>query len=99
MVEEVEVSHLFMVHCDLNVVQEGVWLIDNGCSNHMTGMKGLFQELDETVKQTMSLGNDKEIQVAGRETVAIKSSPGKVRLLKDVQYVPHLAHNLLSISQ
>ena len=31
--------------------------------------------------------------------VAIKTSNGKVKLLHDVQYVPSLAHNLLSVEQ
>ncbi|GMP92784.1 hypothetical protein CsSME_00042867 [Camellia sinensis var. sinensis] len=27
-----------------------VWFVDSGCLNHMTGMKSLFKELDETQK-------------------------------------------------
>ena len=47
----------------------------------------------------MRLGDNKVLQVAGKGTVIIRSSNGKARLLRNVQYVPHLAHNLLSVGQ
>uniref|UniRef100_A0A803MAM0 Integrase catalytic domain-containing protein n=1 Tax=Chenopodium quinoa TaxID=63459 RepID=A0A803MAM0_CHEQI len=39
------------------------------------------------------------MQVAGRGVIAIKTVQGDVKLLYDVQFVPNLAHNLLSIGQ
>lgn len=76
-----------------------MWIVDSGCSNHMTGLKSIFETLDESQKQCVRLGDDKEIAVEGRRTVAIKSGDGQVKLLHDVQYVPGLAHNLLSVGQ
>ena len=39
---EEEVSDLFVVH-DAGVEQGSVWIIDSGCSNHMTGDKALLR--------------------------------------------------------
>lgn len=74
----------------------GVWFIDSGCSNHMSGTRSLFKELDESKKSEVRLGNDKAMKDEGKGTVALKTSQGNIKLLHDVQYVPCLAHNLLS---
>ena len=39
------------------------------------------------------------MQVEGKGTIAIKTLQGDVKLLYDVQFVPCLAHNLLSVGQ
>ncbi|KAK2983132.1 hypothetical protein RJ640_022604 [Escallonia rubra] len=72
---------------------------DSGCSNYMTGMKSLFKELDETQKLKVKLGNGKEIQIEGKGTVGSETSHSNVKLLHDVQFVPNLRYNLLSVGQ
>ena len=42
---------------------EEVWFLDSGCSNHMTGNKELFSELDESFSQTVKLGNNTRMAV------------------------------------
>lgn len=98
-VEESKVGHLFMPYYDIKYLHENIWLVNRGCSNHMTRMKDLFTNLDETEKMRMNLGDDKETQVTEKGTVALKVSSSNVRFLNDVQYVPTLAHNLLSVGQ
>ena len=39
------------------------------------------------------------MKVEGKATIAIKTSQGNIKLLNDMQYVPGLAHNLLSVVQ
>ena len=94
LVVEVEVNHLFMADGGSLEEQGCVWLIDSGCSNHMTGIKSLFQELDETVHQILRLGDNNEMKVAGVGTVALRTSSRRLRIIEQVQYVPNLAHNL-----
>lgn len=65
----------------------------------MMGVRNLFQELEETTKETVRLGDDNKLQVEGIGIVAFYTSLGKVRMLKEVPFVPHLAHNLLSLGQ
>lgn len=44
----VKESHLFMVHSSTSRDSTEIWFLDNGCSNHMSGTKSLFKELDES---------------------------------------------------
>ncbi|KAK8506650.1 hypothetical protein V6N12_013464 [Hibiscus sabdariffa] len=69
----------------------------SGCSNYVTGTKSLFQELDETQKIHVQLGNKKKMQVEGKGTVGINDDHGKV--LNNVQFIPELGYNLLSVGQ
>ncbi|KAA8532830.1 hypothetical protein F0562_033053 [Nyssa sinensis] len=73
-----ESSKLFMTHFDPNKKSSDVWFVDSGCSNHMTGMKSLFKELDETQKLKVQLGNAKEMQVEGKGTVGIETTHVRV---------------------
>lgn len=47
----------------------------------------------------MQLGNGKDVQVEGKGTVGIKTIHGKIKLLHNVQFVPDLGYNLLSVGQ
>ncbi|KAH7670324.1 RNA-directed DNA polymerase protein [Dioscorea alata] len=76
-----------------------VWLIDSGCSNHMTCDKTLFSSLDESMKVSVRLGDNKEKKVEGVGVVTILSQSGDEKRLHGMQYVPGLAHNLLSVGQ
>lgn len=62
-VEEKEVSNLFMVQLEGEERATSLSLVDSGCSNHMSGIKELFKDLDESSKITVRLGDDKKIQV------------------------------------
>ena len=71
----------------------------SGCSNHMTGKRSIFCNMDESLKLQVRLGNDKCVQIEGKGTIAIKSKSGSERIINDVYYIPGLAHNLLSVGQ
>lgn len=43
-----EDSNIFMAHCEEVGSEDRAWLINSGCSNHMTGRRELFRDLDET---------------------------------------------------
>lgn len=93
-----EDSNLFMVHCEEVRKEDRAWLIDSGCSNHMT-RRELFRELDETKRQKVKLGVDKEMLMSREGIVAITTLEVKVKLLHKVHYVSNLAYNLLSVGQ
>lgn len=97
--EEKGSSNVFMVSQAIDFGSSSVWLIDSGCSNHMIGDMSLFVNLDESQKVSVRLGNDKEILVEGVGTVCIHSKSGEQKILQGVQFVPGLAHNLLSVGQ
>ncbi|KAE8650579.1 hypothetical protein Csa_010963 [Cucumis sativus] len=82
--------------CDQKTAE--VCFIDSGCSNHMTGLKPIFNELNEGEKLKVELGNNKELQVERKGTVGIETHHGN-RILTNVQYVPDIGYNLLSVGQ
>ncbi|KAM0029839.1 putative RNA-directed DNA polymerase [Helianthus debilis subsp. tardiflorus] len=107
-------SRLFMAHGESEAKDEGdksfkmtskdegsssVWFIDSGCSNHMTGHKGIFKSLDDKKKIDVKMGNGKGIQVEGKGVVKLNMGNGQSKVLHDVQYAPELGYNLLSVGQ
>jgi hypothetical protein len=75
---------------------KNIWLIDSGCSRHMTGDKGWFSNLVPVVtKRYITFGDN------GRGCVL---SEGEIKVsdkitLKRVALVQSLGYNLLSVSQ
>jgi hypothetical protein len=54
-------TRLFMIKTDEKTDVSQVWFLDSGCSNHMSDYKYLFEELDESYKKSVRLGNGKKI--------------------------------------
>lgn len=92
-------SNMFMTQSSIDKSLSGVWFMDSGCSNHMSGNKSLFKELDESDKGEVRLGDDKPMSVEGKGIISIRTIHGNTKLLSEVQYVPKLAHNLSSVGQ
>lgn len=65
----------------------------------MKGRKDLFYQLDETQKHVVKLGDNKGLQVVGNGSVNVITENGEAKLIHNVQFVPNLAHNLLSVGQ
>ena len=52
-------------------VQNDVWYLDLGASNHMCGKKELFMELAEGVHGSMSLGDSLKLPIEARGKIKI----------------------------
>ncbi|XP_015078146.1 uncharacterized protein LOC107021946 [Solanum pennellii] len=61
--------------------------------------KMMMNDLDESQKYDVRLGDNKKIKVEGEGTVSIMTSQGNAKILEDVMCVPSLSNNLLSIGQ
>ncbi|RVW37270.1 Retrovirus-related Pol polyprotein from transposon TNT 1-94 [Vitis vinifera] len=97
--QEEDQVKLFMAYNEEVVSSNNIWFLDSGCSNHMTGIKSLFKELDESHKLKVKLGDDKQVQVEGKGTVAVNNGHGNVKFLYNVYFIPSLTQNLLSVGQ
>jgi hypothetical protein len=64
----------------------------------MTGNKGLFEDLDTSVKAQIKLGDDNIVEVMGKCAINVITNSGKKTIL-DVYFVPDLKHNLISVGQ
>ena len=93
-----EEDQLFVATCFLSSESSESWLIDSGCTNHMTYDKTLFKDLKPTNVSKVRIGNGGYIPVKGKGTVAISTCSG-IKLISDVLYVPNIDQNLLSVGQ
>lgn len=73
--------------------------MDSGCSNHMSGFKSLFSNLDESMKQKVHLDNGNTLYVEGKSTMRLELGLGNFKFLHNMQYVPALDFNLVSVGQ
>nr|GEW40645.1 integrase, catalytic region, zinc finger, CCHC-type, peptidase aspartic, catalytic [Tanacetum cinerariifolium] len=76
------------------IVQICLWIIDSGCSKHMTGNRALLTNFVEKFLGTVRFGNNDFAVIAGYEDVVIGSMT-----IKKVYYVEGLGHNLFSFGQ
>ena len=93
-----EVDQLFVASCFISNTPCDSWLVDSGCTNHMTSDEKLFRNLDKSIKSRVRIGNGEHLAVEGQGTVTIKSCAG-IKLVYDVMYVPEIDQNLLSVEQ
>nr|GEV28726.1 putative reverse transcriptase domain-containing protein [Tanacetum cinerariifolium] len=70
------------------------WIIDSGCSKHMTGNRALLTNFVEKFLGTVRFGNNDFAVIAGYGDVVIGSMT-----IKKVYYVEGLGHNLFSVGQ
>ena len=60
--------HLERVGAD----QEQRWYLDSGASNHMTGSKAAFSELDDDVTSTVKFGDGSRVAIQGHGTIIFR---------------------------
>lgn len=72
------------------------WILDSGCSSHMTGDKAEFTKLQHFEGGSVKFGNNDGAEICGKG--AVQPKEGKIGS-EEVLYVSGLKHNLLSVSQ
>eukprot|EP00253_Pinus_taeda_P025810 PITA_25810 len=97
--ENISQDNLFLACNMAEAKSEDIWLLDSGCSNHMTGNIALFSMLDQSVKSQVTLGTDSQVFVMGKREVNVFTRKGEKKTIADVYYVPRMKCNLLSIGQ
>lgn len=75
------------------------WYLDTGASNHMTGRRDIFSELDTGTYGTMKLGDGSEVQIERRGTILFQCRNGEHLTLSQVYYIPRLRSNIVSLGQ
>ncbi|XP_039141206.1 uncharacterized protein LOC120278480 [Dioscorea cayenensis subsp. rotundata] len=81
------------------VYGNNLWYLDMGASNHMTGSRSQFSELDETIVGRVKFGDDSVVDIQGKGTIMFQCQNGEHRLLTDVYFIPSLCSNIVSLGQ
>jgi hypothetical protein len=76
-----------------------LWHLDTGATNHMSGSRAAFSELDRGVVGTVRFGDGSVVKIEGRGVVLFSCKNGEHRRLNAVYYIPCLDTNLISIGQ
>lgn len=73
------------------------WYLDTGCSNHMSGRKEWFVDLDKNVKSKVKFADNSVIAVERAWKVLIQRKDSVQAWITDVLYVPNMKNNPLSL--
>ena len=83
-------------------IASDVWIVDSGASRHMTHNAEALSDYEQfKVAEPVILGNGSRCDAKGCGTVVLKFIAGdsvKEFIIKNVLYVPQLAHNFYSVS-
>ena len=75
------------------------WYLDSGASNHMTGSRAAFADLDTKIVGTVRFGDNSIVDIKGRGTVVISVSGDEHGALTDVYFIPKLKTSIMSLGQ
>jgi hypothetical protein len=78
------------------------WIIDSGCSQHLTGDESLFNSLsmfDTSSRPILKLANNKYLRAYGKGTIVLTTDSNQYVTLTNVLYVKEAAFNLISVSR
>ena len=78
---------------------ESVWYLDNGASNHMTGTKTHFKDIDEKITGRVRFGDGSYVEIKGKGSILLGCINQEQKVVTDVYYIPNLKSNILSIGQ
>jgi hypothetical protein len=73
--------------------------LDSGTSNHMTGSRDAFTDLDTKITGSVRFGDNSIVDICGRGTVVIAVRGDEHRALTDVYFIPRLKTNIVSLGQ
>lgn len=80
-------------------IESNLWYLDNGASNHMTGLRSKFKELDENITGQVKFGDGSLVDSKGKGTVMFKCKNGEEITFREVYFIPTLCSNIISLGQ
>ncbi|KAL8116443.1 hypothetical protein AgCh_022803 [Apium graveolens] len=65
-------------------VERNLWYLDNGASNHMTGLRSKFNELDERVTRQVKFGDGSLVEIKDKGSMMFKYKIGEDRIFHKI---------------
>ncbi|KAL0333135.1 UNVERIFIED_CONTAM: hypothetical protein Scaly_2215000 [Sesamum calycinum] len=93
-----EVYMIFDVNFVKSVLNKKEWIVDSGCTFHMTPFRDILSNYKAERLGCVSMANEKLCAVHGLGDVCMMFENGFKLTLKNVRHVPDLAQNLISCS-
>lgn len=75
------------------------WVLDSGASNHMSGARTAFCDIDSSVTGSVRFGDGSLARIEGIGTMLLACKTGEHRALSNVYFLPHLTANIISVGQ
>jgi hypothetical protein len=82
----------------LLVFQSTTWWLDSGANVHVCSDTSLFSSFQITWDSSVIMRNESYASVHGVGMVPLKLTSGNIMQLKNMQYVPSINKNLVSVS-
>jgi hypothetical protein len=79
--------------------EDGVWHLDTGATNHMTGMKSVLSNINISVRGSMRFGDGSSVSIEGIGSMIMTGHSGEHKVLTNVYYIPKLQSNIVSLGQ
>jgi hypothetical protein len=76
-----------------------IWIVDTGATNHMTGSRAAFINLDTHVRGTVRFRDDSAAEIEGRGIVEFICKNGELRRFEGVYFIPKLTANIVSVGR
>ena len=96
---QLEEEKVFIQLDDEGVRETKQWVLDTGATNHMSGSRAAFAELDTDVCGTVRFGDNSVTRIEGCGTVLFVCKNGEHQVLSNVYYIPRLTANIVSVGQ
>ena len=80
-----------------SVNSEKEWILDSGCTFHMTPNKAWFEDFKQEEGGLVFLGNNRPCQVKDTGSVRIRTHNGVEKVLTNVKFILELKRNLISL--
>ncbi|GJW56712.1 zinc finger, CCHC-type containing protein [Tanacetum coccineum] len=99
---EVDEQEISLHENNVETNMDTLWYLDNGASNHMTGVREHFKDLEmggKDVSGKVRFGDGSYIEIKGKGSIVIECDDKKQRIISQVYYIPDLKSNLFSLGQ
>jgi hypothetical protein len=76
-----------------------LWYLDSGATNHMSGCRDAFIDIDTSIGGSVRFGDDSRVPIEGFGTVLFEGKTGQHIPLTGVYFIPKLTSIIVSLGQ